>query len=81
MVSSEKKYIHLSKQRAGSFGISIRGGFEHGTGIFVSHIQPGSEAAITGLKVKFTFPLIKVYPVTRLSPHLYHVKYTYFIFT
>lgn len=32
-------------------GFSIRGGWEHGTGIFVSEVQPGSEAYHQGLRV------------------------------
>nr|CAH7754677.1 unnamed protein product [Callosobruchus chinensis] len=32
-------------------GFSIRGGHEHGTGVFVSHVEPGSEADQQGLRV------------------------------
>lgn len=38
--------------RQGTFlGFSIRGGHEHGTGFFVSHVETGSEAHGQGLKV------------------------------
>ncbi|XP_050307844.1 harmonin isoform X2 [Anthonomus grandis grandis] len=34
-----------------SLGFSIRGGREHGTGIFVSYVEVGSEASLQGLRV------------------------------
>lgn len=55
--------IRLVKQRSGPLqphsnsrqghylGFSIRGGHEHGTGFFVSHVESGSEAHGQGLKV------------------------------
>lgn len=55
--------IRLVKQRNSSMqpysnsrhgphlGFSIRGGHEHGTGFFVSHVEAGSEAHGQGLKV------------------------------
>lgn len=36
-----------------SFGFSIRGGREYSIGFFVSRIEKGSEADLTGLRVKF----------------------------
>jgi hypothetical protein len=33
-------------------GFSVRGGREHGTGFFVSHVEPASEAQRQGLRVK-----------------------------
>lgn len=35
-------------------GFSIRGGHEHGTGFFVSHVEAGSEAHGQGLKVVYS---------------------------
>lgn len=54
--------IHLVRQKNGSIqghpntqasflGFSIRGGHEHGTGFFVTHVENGSEAHGQGLKV------------------------------
>ncbi|KAG5869413.1 hypothetical protein JTB14_027933 [Gonioctena quinquepunctata] len=34
-----------------ALGFSLRGGHEHGTGFFVSQVEPGSEAHVQGLKV------------------------------
>lgn len=34
-----------------TFGFSVRGGREHSTGFFVSHVEPASEAYNQGLKV------------------------------
>ena len=33
------------------YGLSIRGGIEHGLGVYVSFVEPGSMAAINGVKV------------------------------
>ncbi|XP_066145408.1 uncharacterized protein [Euwallacea fornicatus] len=41
----------LSYRHGPSLGFSIRGGREHGTGIFVSHVEIGSEAHVQGLRV------------------------------
>ncbi|XP_076274051.1 uncharacterized protein LOC143204978 isoform X1 [Rhynchophorus ferrugineus] len=41
----------LSYRHGPSLGFSIRGGREHGTGIFVSHVEIGSEAFNQGLRV------------------------------
>nr|XP_022316588.1 uncharacterized protein LOC111120143 isoform X2 [Crassostrea virginica] len=43
--------ITLRKRPNESFGFAVRGGFEHGVGIFVSHVNPGSQAEQKGLKV------------------------------
>lgn len=41
----------LTCRHGPGLGFSIRGGREHGTGFFVSNIEPGSEAHRQGLKV------------------------------
>ncbi|XP_062592516.1 harmonin-like [Saccostrea cucullata] len=43
--------ITLRKRANESFGFAVRGGFEHGVGVFVSHINPGSQAEQKGLRV------------------------------
>lgn len=43
--------LSLGGRHAPSLGFSIRGGHEHGTGFFVSHVENGSEAHTQGLKV------------------------------
>ncbi|XP_077994258.1 harmonin-like isoform X2 [Glandiceps talaboti] len=49
---SEKiRVIRLVKQGNDTFGFSVRGGVEHGVGIFVSDVIPDSQASIKGLKV------------------------------
>lgn len=43
--------IGLNCKHGPSLGFSIRGGREHGTGFFISHVDPGSEAYRQSLKV------------------------------
>ena len=43
--------IEIKKDQNGEWGFNIRGGSEHGVGIFVSWVDPGSIAASKGLKV------------------------------
>ena len=43
--------IEIKRDQNGEWGFNIRGGSEHGVGIFVSWVDPGSIAASKGLKV------------------------------
>lgn len=43
--------IEIKKDPNGDWGFNIRGGSEHGVGIFVSWVNPGSDAASKSLKV------------------------------
>lgn len=43
--------IEVKRDTDGEWGFSIRGGSEHGLGIFVSWIEPGSNAERSGLQV------------------------------
>lgn len=43
--------VEIKKDPNGDWGFNIRGGSEHGVGIFVSWVNPGSDAALKGLKV------------------------------
>ncbi|XP_060568959.1 harmonin-like isoform X6 [Ruditapes philippinarum] len=45
------RVIKLRRRTSESFGFAVRGGFEHGVGIFVSHVEPGSQAEMRGLKM------------------------------
>ncbi|XP_052243524.1 harmonin-like isoform X2 [Dreissena polymorpha] len=45
------RVVKLWKKTNESFGFSVRGGKEHGVGIFVSNVQPGSQAEARGLKL------------------------------
>ena len=45
------KKIDVKRDSDGEWGFSIRGGSEHGLGIFVSWIEPGSNAEKCGLQV------------------------------
>ncbi|XP_037087892.1 harmonin-like [Pollicipes pollicipes] len=51
MVVYGSRLVQLARRRDGSFGFSVRGGREHGTGVFVSQLEPGSDAELHGLKV------------------------------
>lgn len=44
------KKIEIKRNLDGEWGFNIRGGSEHGIGIFVSSVEPGSNAAKGGLK-------------------------------
>ena len=45
------KKLDVKRDNNGEWGFSIRGGSEHGLGIFVSWIEPGSNAEKSGLSV------------------------------
>ncbi len=45
------KKVEVKRDANGEWGFSIRGGSEHGLGIFVSWIEPGSHAEKSGLQV------------------------------
>ena len=51
MVVYGTRTVQLVRRRDGSLGFSVRGGREHGTGVFVSQVEPGSDAQRHGLKV------------------------------
>ena len=63
-INSEKENTHKivlvrpEKGGGGSFGFSIRGGLEHQLGIYVSHVDVGSEAHLQGLQVGYNQVLI-----------------------
>lgn len=46
-----RRIINLRRRTNESLGFAVRGGFEHGIGVFVSHIDPGSQAERQGLRV------------------------------
>lgn len=43
--------VEVKRDPDGDWGFSIRGGSEHGIGIFISWIEPGSNAEKCGLQV------------------------------
>lgn len=61
MDTSSSRTVRLERRRNAPFGFSVRGGREHGTGLFVSHIEPGSSAQCHGLKVLFKLSLFYIY--------------------
>ncbi|XP_046573811.1 LOW QUALITY PROTEIN: harmonin-like [Haliotis rubra] len=44
------RVIRLKRQAGETLGFAVRGGFEHGVGVFVSHVDPTSQASKRGLK-------------------------------
>ncbi|CAL4086976.1 unnamed protein product, partial [Meganyctiphanes norvegica] len=44
------RFVRLLRRRGETYGFSLRGGKEHGTGFFISHVEPGSEAYHNGLR-------------------------------
>lgn len=48
---SRVKVVKLVRRHGESYGFSLRGGREHGTGFFISHVEQGSEAFHQGLRV------------------------------
>ncbi|XP_064481036.1 whirlin-like isoform X1 [Ornithodoros turicata] len=57
------RVVQLKRRGNAPLGFSIRGGREHGTGVFVSHVAPNSEAHHRGLKVGDQIVRINGYPV------------------
>ncbi|XP_074660012.1 harmonin-like isoform X5 [Tubulanus polymorphus] len=49
--SEKLRVIRLRRSPTESLGFAVRGGLEHGVGIFVSHVLPDSQAALKGLRV------------------------------
>ncbi|KFM79646.1 Whirlin, partial [Stegodyphus mimosarum] len=45
------KVVTLRRRGNAPLGFSIRGGWEHGTGVFISEVVPGSIAQKQGLRV------------------------------
>ena len=43
--------IEVKRDPSGDWGFNIRGGSEHGIGIFVSWVDPGSSAQKNGLQI------------------------------
>lgn len=46
------RFVRLIRRPGESYGFSLRGGREHGTGFFISHVEVGSEAYMQGLRVR-----------------------------
>ena len=63
MDTSSSRTVRLERRRNAPFGFSVRGGREHGTGLFVSHIEPGSSAQCHGLKVFLKLALFYIYAI------------------
>lgn len=56
--NSRIRIVRLNRNRSSiqrSFGFSLRGGKEYGTGFFVSHVEKGSEADLRGLRVRYVY--------------------------
>ena len=49
--SSGVHRLEVKRDSSGEWGFSIRGGVEHGIGVFVSWVEPGSGAQKSGLQV------------------------------
>jgi len=49
--TNSTKLLFLRRKQENGFGFSIRGGVEHGTGIFVSNINKYSDAYTQGLQI------------------------------
>ena len=47
----EQKVYHIKRKGSEPLGITVRGGFEFGCGVFVSSVQPSSRGLQAGLKV------------------------------
>ncbi|XP_067012697.2 protein scribble homolog [Anabrus simplex] len=60
---------HSANRGRAGFGFSVRGGREHGTGFFVSHVEPGSEAQTQGLRTGDQIVRINGYPVEDAVHH------------
>ncbi|XP_066278702.1 harmonin-like isoform X2 [Branchiostoma lanceolatum] len=50
-LARKARIVKLVKNGPDSLGFSLRGGIEHGVGIYVAHVVPSSPAEISGLRV------------------------------
>ncbi|XP_078584511.1 harmonin-like isoform X4 [Branchiostoma floridae x Branchiostoma japonicum] len=50
-LARKARIVKLVKNGPDSLGFSLRGGVEHGVGIYVAHVVPSSPAEISGLRV------------------------------
>nr|XP_037277663.1 protein scribble homolog isoform X4 [Rhipicephalus microplus] len=57
------RMVQLKRRGTAPLGFSIRGGREHGTGVFVSQVSGGSEAHHKGLRVGDQIIRINGYPI------------------
>lgn len=55
--------VTLKRQQNSPLGFSIRGGREHGTGVYVSQIDPNSEAEAAGIKAGDQILKVNGFPV------------------
>lgn len=61
--NSDMRNVTLKRQQNSPLGFSIRGGREHGTGIYVSHVDPHSEAEVAGIKAGDQILKVNGFPV------------------
>ncbi|XP_043949406.1 uncharacterized protein LOC108033207 isoform X2 [Drosophila biarmipes] len=47
----QRRLLVGGPERGSTYGFAVRGGREHGTGFFVSHVEHGGEAQLKGLRV------------------------------
>ncbi|KAH8409077.1 hypothetical protein KR009_006297 [Drosophila setifemur] len=47
----QRRLLVGGPERGSTFGFAVRGGREHGTGFFVSHVEQGGEAQLKGLRI------------------------------
>ncbi|SPP77762.1 uncharacterized protein LOC117580620 [Drosophila guanche] len=47
----QRRLLVGGPERASTYGFAVRGGREHGTGFFVSHVEHGGEAQLKGLRI------------------------------
>lgn len=45
------RILTLHRKRGDTYGFHLKGGKEHGTGFFISHVEEGSVAHLQGIKV------------------------------
>lgn len=80
---SGARKIDVKRDKVGEWGFSIRGGSEHGTGIFVSWVDPGSLAQKSGLQAgdqvlklnETSFEGISHYEATQVKIMTLHYTY------
>ncbi|XP_026838795.1 cell wall protein AWA1 isoform X1 [Drosophila erecta] len=47
----QRRLLVGGPERGSTYGFTVRGGREHGTGFFVSHVEHGGEAQLKGLRI------------------------------
>ncbi|XP_054762137.2 harmonin-like isoform X2 [Lytechinus pictus] len=67
--SKKASLVHLTRRGGEPLGFKFRGGLEHGIGLFISEVTPGSQAEIKGLRPGDEIIQVNGYNVSQVTHH------------